>query len=498
MPPPAAPAPIELGIRMYQVGFGDCFLLTFRYPAPLADGRDVRHVLIDFGSTRLPWRKKDLIGAATSIHAKTGGELDVVVVSHRHKDHLSGFGLNETAALGMKRGFPRLVVRSWTEHPKIARDARGAAAVAAVAAAGPLSHEVGRRSRTFVGSLRDAETFAAGLSRRLVGAAANSLPAELKQLSDDQVANKPAVDQLEAWARAEQGAYLNYGMPSGIESFVPGITVQVLGPPTVNQHEAVAKQKSSDPKEFWQIYGNVLQHLTAKDLILRDPDPEAPEGDAPVEPEEDDSAAASAIDRAPVAAPARLTTTGEPDPGPVRWLTDRLSRQRVNSMLRIVRVLDDVLNNTSVILLIDVPSLKDPVRLLFGGDAQIENWEYALKKAPDFEANLDLLRKVDVYKVGHHGSRNATPRTLFNLWNEPETMSREMVALMSTKSGVHGRTEKTKVPRKTLVAAVDTRVTRERFFKTTNLKKNNTWFVELLYDLKTDKEFTVSVPPPTP
>ena len=34
---------------MYQVGFGDCFLLTFHY----AKGDD-RHILIDFGSTKLP------------------------------------------------------------------------------------------------------------------------------------------------------------------------------------------------------------------------------------------------------------------------------------------------------------------------------------------------------------------------------------------------------------------------------------------------------------
>ena len=55
-------------------------------------------------------------------------------------------------------------------------------------------------------------------------------------------------------------------------------------------------------------------------------------------------------------------------------------RQRLNSLLRIVRILDDVLNNTSVILLFDVPGTK-PLRLLFPGDAQIENWEYAIKFA---------------------------------------------------------------------------------------------------------------------
>jgi hypothetical protein len=40
--------PSKLTLRVYNVGFGDCFLLTFHYPA-----RD-RHVLIDFGSTARP------------------------------------------------------------------------------------------------------------------------------------------------------------------------------------------------------------------------------------------------------------------------------------------------------------------------------------------------------------------------------------------------------------------------------------------------------------
>lgn len=100
-----------------------------------------------------------------------------------------------------------------------------------------------------------------------------------------------------------------------------------------------------------------------------------------------------------------------------------------------------------------------PVRLLFPGDAQIENWEYALKVAPDKAENVRRLSRVDLYKVGHHGSRNATPRILFDLWSRPDTRDRPMVAMMSTKPGVHGRSVSTAVPRKTLVAALDTRMT---------------------------------------
>ena len=43
-----AKSPKKVKIRTYNVGFGDCFLLSFDY------GGSERHVLIDFGSTGLP------------------------------------------------------------------------------------------------------------------------------------------------------------------------------------------------------------------------------------------------------------------------------------------------------------------------------------------------------------------------------------------------------------------------------------------------------------
>lgn len=56
---------------------------------------------------------------------------------------------------------------------------------------------------------------------------------------------------------------------------------------------------------------------------------------------------------------------------------------------------------------------------LFGGDAQIENWSYLLDQAEKDPSQRKKLEKVDLYKVGHHGSRNATPKSLFNLGPNP-------------------------------------------------------------------------------
>ena len=88
MPPPSrASGPERLTIRAYDVGFGDCFLLTFHY------ARRQRHVLIDFGSTaaRTPRDSPRYDHHAENIAEVTGGTLDAVVVTHRHADHLSGF-----------------------------------------------------------------------------------------------------------------------------------------------------------------------------------------------------------------------------------------------------------------------------------------------------------------------------------------------------------------------------------------------------------------------
>ena len=79
---------------MYQVGFGDCFLVTVEYGDPDSSRRAERHVLFDYGSTRSPrnTKKSRISDVAKLIAEHTHGQLDIVVVTHRHKDHLSGFG----------------------------------------------------------------------------------------------------------------------------------------------------------------------------------------------------------------------------------------------------------------------------------------------------------------------------------------------------------------------------------------------------------------------
>lgn len=494
--PTAAPdslRPSTLRVRMYQVGFGDAFLLSFEYDEELNDGRDRRHVLIDFGSTSPPKSPKKLDAIADQVYKHTGGEIDVIVVTHRHKDHLSAFASPAIASKLCKSGYPKLVVRSWTENPQITQNATG------IALSGMEgSNAIAGHSMAFVRSLTVANEFAQELATRFaaMGIRSRSLAARVKQAAEDQISNAAAVGQLERWADAGRASYLHYGLASGIEEYIPGICVRVLGPPTVDQHRNVLTQRQSDAREFWMLYRDMVRFIPADVLLTAARPGPGDSSDSGTRGEEDSGAEGEEVVALGDGGADPVAAIHEVPVGPIRWLTDRMERQQLNSWLRIVHTLDAVLNNTSIILLFEVPrSNGQTARLLFPGDAQIENWEYALKYAQDAVANRDVLRHVDLYKVGHHGSRNATPHTLYNLWNEPKTRDHPLVALMSTKPGVHGRSSSTSVPRKTLVAALDTR-TRGRLYSSENLSAKRP-FIELQMDLNSASEFSEVAQPPS-
>src|SRR5258707_14402 len=84
------PTPVGIRLRMYQVGFGDCFLLTFEYDKPVDGTRKGPQILIDFGTMRAhpKWSHKAI---AELIKEHSHGRLDAIVVTHRHRNR-SGSG----------------------------------------------------------------------------------------------------------------------------------------------------------------------------------------------------------------------------------------------------------------------------------------------------------------------------------------------------------------------------------------------------------------------
>ena len=72
---------------MYNPGFGDCLLLAFK-----GNDGQARYVLIDCGvHHQYPDARKKMQTVAQDIAAATNHHLHLVVATHEHTDHLSGF-----------------------------------------------------------------------------------------------------------------------------------------------------------------------------------------------------------------------------------------------------------------------------------------------------------------------------------------------------------------------------------------------------------------------
>jgi hypothetical protein len=420
--------PNKLTIRSYQVGFGDCFLLTFQYPAGTIEPLQV---LIDCGSTGMPKKlATGLPAVAKAIAKDCGNKLTAVIATHRHADHINGFA---TAAGGKGPGDtlralkPELVLQPWTEDPKVEQDARSPA----IAAPG---NKKGFGPAHFVAGLNGMHEFAA-LILHDVKRLGRNLPvrtaAQLSFLGEDNLKNLAAVKNLMTMGKKSE--YLSYGENTGLEKLLPGVKVHVLGPPTPRQYPDVEKQRSKDSAEFWHILGATANHLIA----------------------------------AQAAAPFAARFAAKSRPAGVTWFIPRIIAAHAEQRLELVRILDDVMNNTSLILLFEIGKMK----FLFPGDAQIENWSYALKAAPEAAANRTLLAETDFYKVGHHGSLNATPKTLWKLFDRKGAADkdRRLRTSVSTMAGKHGSAARqTEVPRRPLIEALEKD---SDFFSTQSLKK---------------------------
>lgn len=388
--------PKQVSVTMYDVGFGDCFLVTFLYRNNVK-----RRILIDCGSTSK--RKPHMSRVVDQLIADCEGHVDAVVATHRHKDHISAFGLKgiDTKLKSLK---PDIVIQPWTEDPDAEKNAL------------KPTHVLSAKALGHIKGLHAAQDFAAYLTEnatRILAAAAPSTRTQLSKIASLSIPNKKAILCLNSMS--PKRAYVHAGSRSGLERLLPGVKVHVLGPPTLEQTETIRRQTSWNEDEFWKLHAKLAAASGSNVSTAR----------------------ASSL-----AFPKESTTAIARAPSYVRWVIERLDRQQLQYAKRIVRSLDDALNNTSVVLLFEVGAKA----LLFPGDAQLENWQFALEKS----GNRALLRNTALYKVGHHGSTNATPKSLWNLFRYKGRSRQRLVSLLSTEPGHHNR-----VPRRSLVNALD-------------------------------------------
>ena len=93
----------NVSVRVYNVRFGDCVLVS------LGSTGGEKHILIDFGNAPAMVRKKggknDVFGPiAADIAKRTGGTIDLLIMSHEHLDHMEGF-------FSEKKVFDRITVK---------------------------------------------------------------------------------------------------------------------------------------------------------------------------------------------------------------------------------------------------------------------------------------------------------------------------------------------------------------------------------------------------
>lgn len=391
---PVAPAVPKVRVRMYRQGLGDCFLLTFN------PGGDERHILIDCGTLGATSTKVTLPDVIADIDKTTNGHLHLVVATHQHQDHLSGFPkLSGQFNPANKKQIDHVWL-AWTEDPNDALakqlgNARDTMAIAVKSAAEAMRAPGGDKDaanavNSLLGFFGDT---------RVVPSASGQ--AECATFA---AAAKNSIDCVRGLVK--QAEYRNPGEPVMELDWLPGFRFYVLGPP--RDLDAIHDTGEHGSSELY-----ALTALTRAAMQQSDTDKQAASGD-------------TASSDAPFDQRFRLTRT---DPRVVEafgktYLDESESWRSVDTdwlsgASGLAIQLDKFTNNTSLVIAIE--RIADGKVLLFPGDAQEGNWVSWQNPSITWQVTTpdgktatvtakDLLARTVFYKVGHHSSHNATAK----------------------------------------------------------------------------------------
>lgn len=325
---------------MYRPGFGDCFLITF------GTGVDARHVLVDFGA-HMHGEIGTMGRIMDDLVTTTGSKLEVIVATHQHRDHISGFGQFAARFSDFKIG---QVWLPWTDNPH-----------------DPDAASLRKKHLALYDALETHLRFGLGATE-----ADPKYAAALDALSNLR-GNETAVTELQRGFGTGANVHFFEGNASVPKvGGIAGLSAEFLAPPK----DTAFLSRMNPPAD---------QHfLTAPGVRANGVRP-FPKLEINAEPPDADYLA--------------IVNEGQPvlSPETMKALQDIAEAPAE----RLALALDSVRNNTSLVILFRYQGKV----LLFPGDAQWGNWQSWIGT----DRARQLLSEVDFLKVAHHGSENATP-----------------------------------------------------------------------------------------
>jgi beta-lactamase superfamily II metal-dependent hydrolase len=396
---------VSAKIQMYRLlELGDCFLLTF------TAGASSSRLLIDCGSFRNDATAVNRLKAITTgiNNALAGHPLDVVVGTHQHNDHVSGFVHCEGA---FKNMHVQQVWLSWLDDPadhkaqKIGDDynnLRLHLAAARDSLHGALKGKLAARPK----AARSLEVLNDILG--FYGAGAAGTPPEIPA---------KGIKILKTLGK-KKPLYLRPGRTLEMPGLPPGsVRVHVLGPP---RKENVEKKDDplfrKDPREG-ETYDPELTAASLQAARLFD----AAQGGR--------GSAARAEEHYPFNNEYKRRIDSRPlksivhryRAGAEAWR--KIDDDWMQQAEVLALYLDTFTNNSSLVLAIEL--VESGKVLLFAADAQTGNW----LSWPDVKwenpavKTDDLLARAAFYKVGHHASHNATLPEAFEKMVNPDLVA---------------------------------------------------------------------------
>lgn len=390
-------ATLSATIRMYRLNeLGDCFLVTF------ARGASRSRVLIDCGSFRNSKASVARLEVVTRdlVSTLNGAPLDVVVGTHQHNDHLSGFVHCEPTFRNQVS--VSKVWLSWLDDPQDG-----------------LARQIGDQFNNVVNALHGAR----GKLQSVIGSRRGS---HILSRVDDVLgfygahgAKTPpliprqAVDILRNLGNGKP-KYLRPGEIFDLPGFDDEVRVYVLGPP---QDKKELFDKDPDAGES---YDKHLARMSASTKRFFDA-VNAQSGERSAE-EVHFPFTESLKERKRPPASSPLSHMMER----YRKRTDawrNIDDEWLSQAEGLALYMDKFTNNSSLVLAFEL--VASGKVLLFAADAQTGNW--ASWSDVTWEKNGvsadDLLSRTVFYKVGHHASHNATLVAAFEKMNHPDLIA---------------------------------------------------------------------------